>query len=255
MKTTAQILNYLDGTLGGNELTDFLQLMERNAEIKELVALHKEVDKALKDKAAISLREKLNQAYNEFMSRSGEETSSETKTRRITFKPFFKYAAAILLVLGTGITYLIIKHKTYAPDQLYSMYYQPYETDIIIRSTDSGNTELMTGIEKYQNGEYSTANEIFTQLIQAGDAPEETHFFNALTLIGMENYEEAITNLEIVIRNKSTAYTTHADWYLGLCYLRLEEKEKAITIFRVLCDSTSHYYSTKAKEILNKMDN
>ena len=45
----------------------------------------------------------------------------------------------------------------------------------------------------------------------------------------------------------SVRYLTQ--WYLGLCYLKMDDKENAIKIFNDISNS-NHYCKKKAKEIL-----
>ena len=255
MKTTAQIIDYLDGKLSGKELENFLLKIETDSELKELVYLHKEVDTVLADKAALNYYEKLEKGYMNYM--QSEEilnpTTIQRNYSRFRLNPLYKYAAVGLLLIGIGMTFILVKRKQYSPSQLYSMYYQPYDTDITIRSSSVSNSKILEGITLYQKGQYEKANEIFVKIIAEDNESMEACFYQSLSLIELERYDEAIKSLQVILESDNSAYTSHADWYLSLCYLKLNKTDQAISILQVLRDSTSHYYSIKAKEMLRKM--
>ncbi|MBN1183909.1 MAG: tetratricopeptide repeat protein [Bacteroidales bacterium] len=256
MKTTAQIIDYLDGELSGKELENFLQNVNKDTELKEILNLHKEVDSMLKDKTALSFFEKLDEGYYHYISYKQKNDNSPPFIKNISkmrFIHMIKYAAAILIVAGLGTVLLLVNKKHYSSNQLYSMYYKPYDADIINRSAKISSNKILEGITYYQKGFYDEAYSIFSSLFEQNNTCMEALFYKALSSIGMENYEEAIQSLQILIENGNSAYTTHADWYLGLCYLKLNQTEKAVTVFNTLKDSTSHFYSVKAKEMLKKI--
>lgn len=254
MKITAKITNYLDGKLSGKELDVFLQEVKNNPELRELLYLHKEVDAAIKDKDAQRLREKLDKAYMDFIaSEKASHKQKKTATGIIRLKKYIKYAAVIAFLFA-GTFYLIINRKKLTPGQLYSMYYQPYETDVTIRSTDSETSKILEGIKLCQQGNYDEANKNFSEVLESNANCMEAHFYKAMSLMEMQKYEEAVRSLHIILEDDQSAYTTHADWYLGLCYLKMNKKDKAIRVFTIISDSTSHYYSVKACELLEKIN-
>lgn len=254
MKITAKITNYLDGKLSGKELDVFLQEVKNNPELSELLSLHKEVDAAIKDKDAQRMREKLDKAYIDFIaSENASHKQKKTATGIIRLKKYIKYAAVIAL-LFSGTMYLIITRNKLSPNQLYSIYYQPYETDIAIRSTDLEKSKILEGVYLYQQGNYNEANKNFSEVVKSNPNCMEAYFYKAMSLMELQKYEEVAHSLHIILENDQSAYTTHADWYLGLCYLKMNKKNKAIRIFSIISDSTAHYYSVKAQELLEKIN-
>jgi hypothetical protein len=76
-------------------------------------------------------------------------------------------------------------------------------------------------------------------------------FFMGLTQIETGKTGEAIGNFISVINN-SGSYVKEAQWYLGLAYLRNDDRKKAAECFKVLASSDG-YYRKPAKKILRRL--
>lgn len=78
-------------------------------------------------------------------------------------------------------------------------------------------------------------------------------YFKANALLQSGNPKEAAVLLEGIINRDSTLFTTRANWYLGLAYLKLQNVEKAKKYLQIYSDNADDPEKVKAQRILQKL--
>ena len=66
-------------------------------------------------------------------------------------------------------------------------------------------------------------------------------------------YDKAIQYYNTVIKEGDNLFVEQSEWYVGLCYLNRNEKEKAIRQFRKI-SWKGGYYQQQSNEILKKLE-
>ena len=162
-------------------------------------------------------------------------------------------AASVVLFLALGSSFFI---KSYYSDslenRLFKTYYSPFNdyTDMYIINSNS----FCVARQKYLDGEYKNALFLLKEQPSFLTIETERDFFIALSLIEMGQYKGAIEYFEQTLNKKEEfEYIPQIKWYMGLCYLKTKNQDKAINIFQSIVDNSEYNYK-KAKRILEKLE-
>ncbi len=68
-----------------------------------------------------------------------------------------------------------------------------------------------------------------------------------------DKFDKAIQYYTNVIKQGDNLFVEQSEWYIGLCYLNRNEKEKAIRQFRKI-SWKGGYYQQQSNEILKKLE-
>ncbi|HEX2968607.1 MAG TPA: tetratricopeptide repeat protein [Bacteroidales bacterium] len=174
--------------------------------------------------------------------------SPRRNSRKILRYSTFAAAAAI----GAFITVSSLVSSG-NPESIYRKYYKDY--DAVVSTTRGSNTSKnlnSSAMGFYKEGNFVKAEEEFSLSAAADPASGESLFFLGLSQIETGKTDEAVRNLTKVV-NLSGVYTKEAHWYLGLIYLKIDNKSKASEHFRILASSDG-YYRGDAGKILRRLE-
>lgn len=170
---------------------------------------------------------------------------------RFNRKITYGMAAAVLV-----LALLMIKPLTpsYTGDSVYREYYLPMETNSfrLRGSSQQVDAKLKEGVNYYLSKEYDKAELAFSELQNAKTDLPEVLLFSGLNRMEQGNFPAAITVFTELL-SENGPFVPEAQWYLGLCYIKTGEKEKAIAYM----DSLSHtegIYKEKAHDILSRLE-
>jgi TolA-binding protein len=207
------------------------------------------VSKEIKDFISSALEadepfEQLNSDLNEPMA---SIASTGGKTGRTRMLRFVSLSAAAVLAAA-----LIIKSlQPSDPQSLFSSYYEPFNAvSPVVRGINS-NELYITAMNSFKAGDYKNAAESFKQSANMNPSFGSPVFYLGLTALETGEYSTAIMNLDSVIK-ESGAYSKEAKWYLGLAYLKTDNKDKARECFEELA-ATSGYYKERSEKILRRL--
>jgi tetratricopeptide (TPR) repeat protein len=79
-------------------------------------------------------------------------------------------------------------------------------------------------------------------------------FYNGISYIETEKYDEAIKSFNLILENKDNLYIEHAEWYLALCYLKKEDVDEARKQLLRIANEEDGFYKEDAQKILEKLD-
>lgn len=232
------IENYLSGSAGKAEETWLMGEIARDPGLAREVELRRRTNEILADRSILDLRAKLSMI--EMRKRSGG-------TLRNTIAKSAKYAAAVALVaiISTALYFAL---RSDSPDQLYNKYYARYESPGSVRSlVDAGNSLMDNAIASYTAKDYETAIGYLEQLIAAKQGNIETVFMHGMANMEVQNYPSASGSFTKVLEHNDNLYLEDAAWYLGLCYMMTEDKERALKQFDAISASRSRYSKEAAK--------
>ncbi len=161
-------------------------------------------------------------------------------------------AASVIILFGIGIS-IWLNHKPYSTEKLYAMYYEPYKVDFEISRDMAPSNEFITKAQKaFLNGETENTIKYLELTIESEPESWQQYLNLGSVLMVTEQTEKAISVYKKIPQDTGFYYET-ASWYLGLCYLKADKKEKAIEVFTQL-NTEGKYYTEKTRDILNKIN-
>jgi tetratricopeptide (TPR) repeat protein len=239
------ISKYLDGELDALTAARFEEELLNNPALRAETDLYQKLVKALADSEVMQLRMQLNEIH--------EKVSPEPvryAKPRVRKAARIAVAASFSLLLGFSVLNYFQSGTT---QKLIEKYYQPYEVTSTNRSgTANADKTLRIALEKYQNRQYGEAVVLFEKALASDPGQMATQLYSGISYFEIAEYINATKSFTRVIEHNDNLYIEQAKWYLGLCYLKNEEKEKAVRQFSEIAKSDS-YYSAKAKAILKKL--
>ena len=173
----------------------------------------------------------------------------EKSVRKINW---YRYAAAaaILVIIG-----LLFYHSQPNYNELYAANFEAYPNIIAPTVRDNGGSEedeIATAFSYYDNLQYADAAPAFEKLYRA-NGEDYAFFYYSISLMAMGDIQKGITALENHTWTQSDNYQTLAHWYLGLGYLKLQNKEKAIAHLKKAAN-TDDPLAKQATKLLQKLE-
>ncbi len=159
-------------------------------------------------------------------------------------------AASFALIVVVGGLWYILSNKPYSTERLVSKYYKPAQSILQYRSLELNSDDaLKEAFNFYQQNDYINALKYFNSL----DNQITAKFYSGICYIELEQFDKALESFEYVINDKDNLFVEQAEWYLGLIYLMNNQKTQALDQFGKIAKSDS-YYATQAKEILKYLN-
>jgi tetratricopeptide (TPR) repeat protein len=169
---------------------------------------------------------------------------------REVIKTWHLAAASFALIMVVGGLWYILSNKPYSTDKLVSKYYKPAHPILQVRSVEiSSEDALKEAFDHYKLNDYKNALKYFTLI----DNQITSKFYSGICYIELEEFDKAIESFEVVIKNKDNLFVEQAEWYLGLIYLMNDQKSNALMQFTKISQSES-YYARQAEEILKYLN-
>lgn len=239
----------LSGELSGDELEAFDVELQDDPELLKEFELHKEVDEAIQESEVIELRKKLDLVHDLTQNKKQPgllRTILRHKLSRIAAASF-----VVLLIITSISLYFLRPDGNLSNDSLFKIYYQP-DAALLIRGTNSQNATLIQAFQLYENKDYSTALELFSQVLKTDAENIPVQFYSGISNIELGQYQLALRPFDFIIKHEENLYVERAEWYSALCYLKLQDTDNAVDLFRKISHSSS-FYKDKAHEILKSI--
>jgi tetratricopeptide (TPR) repeat protein len=139
------------------------------------------------------------------------------------------------------------------PEKLFISYYKPFDAvSPVTRSLNNNETSIYsTAIISYKNGNYQEAATGFSETLREDPMAVSPKFLLGISELALNNYDQAINLLEEVA-NGSGEYVKESKWYLGLAYLKTDNRKKAAECFDFLSRSDG-FYRERSERILRRI--
>ncbi len=249
------IQKYLDHDLSDKDMKRFEADLETSPELQADLGLHQEINEALADTEVLSFRDQLTDLR--------KETKKDGKNAKapIRFNKPWHYAAsaAIALILAIGLASVL--DRPLSNKDLLKKYYKPYEVALMNRSlnenlTAEENMMVETYLTKaslfYQEGDFENAIEHFELFLENQPNDAGAQLYLGISFYEEDRYHDAEASLTKVVDHQDNLYVDKAEWYLGLCYLALNENDRARRKFAGLASGNSDK-AEEAKKLLRKI--
>jgi len=239
------ISKYLEGELDAITAARFEEDLKRDPILRSEMELYKEVDEALADTEIQELRMQLEDIHSLL-------TPQILHVPRKGVKLVSRIAVAASLAALISFSVIGLR-QYYSGQKVLEKYYQPYEVSSINRSSIiEPDVDLRNAFEKYQNQQYRDALHLFERVLEKNPGQITTQFYAGISYFEIEEYMKAGKSFSVIIDHKDNLYIEQAKWFLGFCYLKTNEKEKALRQFTEIANSNSSY-SERAKAILKRL--
>jgi hypothetical protein len=277
MEYTEQIERYLSGEMTGEELEVFRKELSMNPQLSALVAeagkiqqagtelfargpadfgtavendaardvasYRKDVEDPLSAQDIKTFRDKLERVERTYHEEYLEQSRTILRGR-------FWYYAAALVILAMVIPLLLIRYSRHVSSHsLYEAYYEVYSGNIPDKTrSDNG---FLNAVETYRLGRYGDALRLFEPFIASEEYGAYALFYSGLACMGLERYSEAVSFMQRSLEAGKEELAIPAHWYLGLCYLAVNDAGAAIQQFKIV--EPDPEFSGKAKRIIKKI--
>jgi lipopolysaccharide biosynthesis regulator YciM len=133
-----------------------------------------------------------------------------------------------------------------------SLFTQYYNSENIVDQT-RGEQNIVEAVIKFQQKDFKTASVLFKSILDKDKSNIAVWFYYGISNIETRNFENSIKAFNTIIEQNDNLYIEHAEWYLGLCYLKDNQKNKAIDQFVVVASNPDNFHHQEAKNILEKL--
>lgn len=243
-----RIDEYLLNFLNQKEHEDFEEIISNDPRLKAELELNADINHAILEQDVMNLRHSIKTI-------TGEE-KPETNIRKFipnSFKKsparFIGAVASLAAVISVGT--VLLNQQNSSSSDLYSKFYHPYEATGLYRSSASVTPEIL-GVNLYNNMDYRGAIEQFNIVLSLNPEHPMCNFYAGLSFQEMSDFRKAINSYQKVIDEKDNLFIEQAEWYMALCYLKSDNKNKAYSTFNKILDKKG-YYSNEVNQIVKKL--
>jgi len=248
MNNSDLIEKYFENSLTPKEQLIFNDLLQNDKTFKKEFIFEKDLKKVI----AINQKENLKSTLQNF------ESKIENKSKIFFLPKKWLVAASIILLVGIGFWF--VKNSYFPSDEkLYTQNFELYRNIIqpIVRGENTNTIEYKAFVA-YENKECHKAINLFNSSINS--EADYIRFYKAMCYLSLNKTSNAI-NLLLPIATSETKNDSNknfkeiANWYLGLAYLKNNEKNKAISQFSLIANHPDKSYKKEeASKILDYLN-
>lgn len=247
LEYTIYIERYLQGEMSPEELKWFEKELDGNTVLRQELELHKKVDVVLANGELIDLKKQLDLIHHEIevVAQKGQGA-----IRKIYQRVYYTAAA---LAVGVILFTLYFVNQDFSSNRLIEEYYSPDIASVTYRSDNQNDKLLQDAMAYYNQKDYATAITLFEKILNQDNSKLGINLYSGISNLEIKNYAKANQNFRTIIDQKPNAFVESATWYLGMCYIMTNEREKAGEQFKILTHSDG-YYKKDAKRILRRLN-
>lgn len=231
------------GEMSEEEINWFRKEIDGNEHLRTEVKLRKQTDEVLKKQNILSLRNKL----LEIDKGRKVRVTSEKKKKPV----FLKYAAAVAVMILIG-SITLISEKDLSNDEIIEGYYKPYNPPATNRSGSFETNAVFTlALDYYNIHDYKNAAIYFSKVLEMEPGNMQSSFLKGVSNFEEKKYPDAEQSFVSVINDNNNLFIENAKWYLALCYVKTNEKEKAVKQLEIIKEEGG-IYRDDARKIIRK---
>jgi predicted Zn-dependent protease len=224
------LMNYVNGQLTGQDLSDFENALRQSPLLAEEVLLRKQIARVVRNPEAVKAMQNI---QNWLEAKPMPALSRWEKGYYRCFR--YRYwigSFAMIFALGIG-SYGYHYQKQLKLTQLSVQYFQHYVSH---SSTVVANAQLQSGLTAYNNKQYKGATDSLQAYLRKHPYDMEIQLYLGISYLATDNFAQAIRQLSVfesVIQKDDFKYLEPAGrWYLALAHLRNADKATAIPLLR-----------------------
>lgn len=244
-KHSASVEQYLSGEMLPAERENFEREVSSNPGLAAELRLSRTIDDALLRDDIIDFRKKLLVAYRE-----NKKEQRVVPVVRLHTRKFWYAAASIILLAALGSTLYFSVPAGNSSDSLFKQY---YSSENLIDVTRAGDANIVEAVIKFQEKDYQLAGHLFQKILEKDNSNIACWFYFGISSIETENFDQAEKAFNHIIANHENLYVEHAEWYLGLSYLKSNQLAKAISQFENISRNADNVHRNDAKRVVEKL--
>jgi len=241
------IERFLKDEMSLEERNWFEKEIEGNHALKNEIEFRRQVESVLSDKDMIELKAQLDQIHQEIY----EVTEKGKGTIRKIYQRV--YVAAGSLVIFALLLAVFITNRNYSNEKLIDLYYQPAKVSVNFRAGIPGQDKLAKAMQLYESKQFDKAIILFESVLKEDGSKIGLNLYSGISYMELEKYSDANKKFQNILDNKPNAFVESATWYLGMCYILIDERDKAADQFEILANREG-YYQNNAKNILKRIN-
>ena len=236
---------YQSNEMSSDEVKRFNSDLLTNKALAKEYRLEQELDVILRQDKIIDFRKKLLNNYH-----LGQSKKKAVAIVALGGRKWYMAAASVVFIMVLGGLLLFTMPRNYSNDDLFNKY---YSTENVLDVARSGDANIVEAVIKFQEKDYKSATKLFSVILQSETDNTAAWFYNGIACIETSQFDNAIKSFQRIIKDNNSFYIEHAEWYLGLCYLKNNQKDKAIDQFIVVASNPDNFHRQEAKNILEKL--
>jgi Tfp pilus assembly protein PilF len=239
MDTISYIEDYFNHRLTEEDRKQFEERLKSDEpfakEVKEHALLINALDETKADKLLLR--------FNEL-----EDELNKVKSKKFNLSVYVRWAASIALI--AVLSFLVYLSNNHAKEDLFLAYYTAYPNVESPVSRSEANQQDVWLF--YEQGNFAEASKLFNRNITKNKEDLTSWFYLGICELEQNKIREAENALKNVIAQKDSKYFEQATWYMALCYLKAQEKDKTKRELERIINTNSSY-SAQAKELLKRL--
>ncbi len=239
--------NFYEGRMSKSERDAFDKLILSDAQAAE------DLNNYIISKTAITAAS--NERLKKHLIESGKAVQI-TDHRKASFTRYLAIAASIALLLGIGwVTYLFLNPQK-SPEEIYISYYQrPDVNEFTVRGENNDSSQLYwdRGLNHFANHKIGMAASEFNKIIQMNKtiSASKAYFMLALCYMEMNETQKAIQTFDRVSDQSTFVYMKQ--YYSALCFIKMDKKKEASDLLQQIVQDQNHPYRKNVIRILRDL--
>lgn len=239
------IERYISQEMTESERLWFLKEIEGNPQLKKEIELRMKTDELLRKQSVLSLRTKLSAIEH-----TRKEKIRSRSGMRLTIAKYAAVFAGIFIITSL----ILFTGRSLTSEQLVNQFYKEYAAPSGQRSASAeANSDYIIGLKYYNEHDYKNAATQFAKVLKTNPNDMQTHMLSGVSNMEEKRYNEAEQSFTTVIDDNNNLFIESARWYLALCYLKTEEKDKASGLL-ISIKNEGGFYSKDARKVLRKLN-
>ena len=183
-----------------------------------------------------------------------KERRKKRKERRQKVLAIRRYSAAAALVLLLVVIPLFYYLSSPSLSRLYANHFETVLASPGRDYKEGIDHRFYEGLEHYNEKRYKKAVSLLKPLSQNNAFPRqsEASFYLGVAFMSSEQFEEALNSFGRI--GTTSGLLQKTQWYRGLCYLKLKDKEKALESFKAIVVQEDHYKKEEAQELIEALE-
>ena len=175
--------------------------------------------------------------------------ATEIEPKVVAWRTWASVGIAAVLVLSAG-AFFFWPAPSIDTIALFKEYYEPYPNVVmpLVRGTDDDSSQLAVAYRAYSRLEFKEAAQMFEN-IEAKDT--QVYFYLGQCYLSMNEAQKAVDSFSKGLENRGVL-SDQTEWFLALSYLKSEKMSECKRTLEMIVSQESPY-KTKANDLLTKL--
>jgi TolA-binding protein len=248
---TDQIIAYLNGELNNEASARLMEEIKTNPELEEEYLLLKGLHEDVHDENNLDylFAKRMDSKYNGLPEETAFKNESISRGN-VRILRYLTYAAAAVSVIMLIYFLTSQDNDNLRSESLYAKYYIGYDQIVEMRSGEDTSGMFDNGMKLYSSGNWEEAIHSLNQARQNFELTAA--FYIGMCYMELQEYAKAEIQFHRVI-DQSGDFRQEAEWYLALALLADNKTEQSKALLQAIVVQKNHYFGKIAKELLDDM--